>query len=267
MKKLLSLASHTLTALAVLGLASLAVAQSPSTRVTILGASGNAALVNSSGALEVDATVTPSGTQDVQGNVANDAVDSGNPVKNGGKASSSLPAAVTAGDRVDAWYGLAGQQMVGFVSSAATVGADAANQSTITMGTAALVTNTPIGVAGYNFNGTNWDRQRGPAGAVGSSYVENGPYTATRVTADGQIKATAGFVHSVCVTPLTATPTPGLFSLYNSATEAGTVVWSAWIFATASQTCFENLDAVFSTAIYAGYDATLANATATVSFR
>lgn len=64
-KKLLSLGSHVLTALVVLAMGSLAIAQSSGTRVTILGATGNGALVNSSGALEVDATITPSGTQNV----------------------------------------------------------------------------------------------------------------------------------------------------------------------------------------------------------
>lgn len=202
----------------------------------------------------------------VGGNLANDSVDAGNPVKVGGRASSGAPTPVASGDRVDAWYNITGAQMVAILTSAAAVGADGANQGLLALPNSSGVA-SPMGVAGYNFNGTNWDRQRGPAGAVGSSYVENGPYTATRVTADGQIKATAGFVHSVCVTPLTATPTPGLFSLYNSASETGTVVWSAWIFATASQTCFENLDVAFSTGIYVGYDATLTNASVTVTFR
>lgn len=64
MKRYLSVASHAFTALAVLGLASLAFAQGAQL-FTIVGATGNGALVNSSGALEVDATITPSGTQNV----------------------------------------------------------------------------------------------------------------------------------------------------------------------------------------------------------
>lgn len=39
----------------------------------------------------------------VNGNVAHDAADSGNPLKIGGKARTSRPAAVAASDRVDAW--------------------------------------------------------------------------------------------------------------------------------------------------------------------
>ena len=40
----------------------------------------------------------------VTGNVAHDAADSGNPLKVGGKASTSAPTAVANGDRVDQWF-------------------------------------------------------------------------------------------------------------------------------------------------------------------
>jgi hypothetical protein len=49
----------------------------------------------------------------VHGNVDHDAVDTGNPIKTGGKASSTNPTAVASGDRVDAYFGLLGEQMVG----------------------------------------------------------------------------------------------------------------------------------------------------------
>lgn len=52
------------------------------------------------------------------GNQAHDAVDSGNPVKIGGKANSAAPAAVAALDRVDAWYDLRGQAVVELRDSA-----------------------------------------------------------------------------------------------------------------------------------------------------
>jgi hypothetical protein len=49
------------------------------TKVTILGSDGNAAKVNAAGALEVDATLTPSGTQDVNlAQVAGATVATGN---------------------------------------------------------------------------------------------------------------------------------------------------------------------------------------------
>ncbi|MFA9201039.1 MAG: hypothetical protein ACEQR8_07620, partial [Cypionkella sp.] len=53
-----------------------------------------------------------------------------------------------------------------------------------------------------------------------------------RKTADGQVKATAGFIHTVSIAPTTATPTAGLLSIYDNAAETGTVVFSEWVFAT-----------------------------------
>lgn len=46
------------------------------------------------------------------GNVAHDAADSGNPVKVGGKAETTVPAAVADGDRVDAWFDEYGRLVV-----------------------------------------------------------------------------------------------------------------------------------------------------------
>lgn len=48
----------------------------------------------------------------VSGDVAHDAADSGNPIKIGGKAASSAPAAVSAGDRVNAYFDTAGRLVV-----------------------------------------------------------------------------------------------------------------------------------------------------------
>jgi hypothetical protein len=47
--------------------------------------------------------------QDIEGNVAHDAADSGNPLKIGGVARDAHPAAVAAGDRVDGLYDLIGR--------------------------------------------------------------------------------------------------------------------------------------------------------------
>lgn len=65
------------------------------------------------GAGNVQALLTGTdGAPLVGGNIAHDAVDSGNPLKLGGKAASSLPAAVAAGDRVDAYFDLNGRLKV-----------------------------------------------------------------------------------------------------------------------------------------------------------
>ncbi len=49
---------------------------------------------------------------DVQGGVAHDAADSGDPVKIGGKAATATPAVVSAGDRVNGWFDLRGRLVV-----------------------------------------------------------------------------------------------------------------------------------------------------------
>jgi len=72
-----------------------------------------ASLVSASGdysPLSVDSTGKL--RSNVSGSVAHDAVDAGNPVKIGGKASSSAPADVATGDRVDAYFDLKGRLKV-----------------------------------------------------------------------------------------------------------------------------------------------------------
>ncbi len=91
-------------------------------------------------------------------------------------------------------------------------------------------------------------------------------YTATRLTADGQIKASAGFVHTVSIAPTTATPTAGLVQIFDNTAESGTVLYSEWFAATTTGHTIV-LDCVAATGIFVGYDATLANVSVTVSFR
>jgi hypothetical protein len=52
---------------------------------------------------------TPQAHVSSSGNVAHDAADSGNPVKIGGKANTSLPSAVAASDRVDGMFDVYGR--------------------------------------------------------------------------------------------------------------------------------------------------------------
>lgn len=87
----------------------------------------------------------------------------------------------------------------------------------------------------------------------------------TRVTADGQIKAGNGFVHNISIAPTTATPTAGLLSIYDNTAESGTIIYSEWIFATTPGHTI-NLDVLFNTGLYVGYDATLANVSVTVGY-
>lgn len=96
--------------------------------------------------------------------------------------------------------------------------------------------------------------------------TEIGPYQYSRATADKQIKAGSGFVHSITIAGLTATPTAGLMTVYDSLSETGTVIYAEWVFATVVGHTVV-LDVPFTTGLYVGFDATLANAQATVSYR
>ena len=97
-------------------------------------------------------------------------------------------------------------------------------------------------------------------------YGEPGPFILGRVTADGQIKGSAGFIHTISFAPTTATPTAGLITIYDSTTETGTVIFSEWIFAiTPGHTI--TLDLPAATGIFVGYDAAVTNVSVTVSYR
>lgn len=91
-------------------------------------------------------------------------------------------------------------------------------------------------------------------------------YSYSRKTADGQVKASAGFIHAVTISPTTATPTAGLLTIYDNTAESGTAIYTEWIFATTpGHTVI--LDCVAATGIYVGYDGTLANVSVNVSYR
>lgn len=64
--------------------------------------------------VKISDTASGSSAPQFQGNIAHDAVDSGNPVKVGGKATdpTSMPTAVASGDRVNAAYDLSGRAII-----------------------------------------------------------------------------------------------------------------------------------------------------------
>jgi hypothetical protein len=95
----------------------------------------------------------------VQGHLAHDAVDAGNPIKIGGRGRNALPTAASANnDRVDAWFDLYGQQAV--FSHRVFAAVDAFSNSE--MAKAQLLQGgVGIPLAGLmGFNGTDWDRIR-----------------------------------------------------------------------------------------------------------
>lgn len=90
---------------------------------------------------------------------AHDAPDANNPLKVGGYASTTPPTAVAAADRVNAWFGLNGQQASMLADSSGNVinssapsadGANLGGQRTL------IVTD-----AAFAFNESTWDRRRG----------------------------------------------------------------------------------------------------------
>ena len=114
---------------------------------------------------------------------------------------------------------------------------------------------------------TKMVEQRAPVyenNTTGKAIVEKN-YSTTRVTADGQIKASAGFVSHISFAA-TGTVTAGTITLYNNTAESGTVLWSGIIqVGTAPVTVPINADATLG--IYVGYDGTVANVATHVSWR
>lgn len=99
----------------------------------------------------------------VGGNVAHDGVDSGNPVKIGGRGDSGNQTAVANGDRVDAWFNRVGALMIGAAQYGGGAGADSISSLSGLMrrDETAAANPTPLYVGAGFFNGTQWDRMRG----------------------------------------------------------------------------------------------------------
>lgn len=87
-------------------------------------------------------------------------------------------------------------------------------------------------------------------------------YEAVRRTTEGAAYTGLCILHTVSISPLTATPTAGLLTIYDSASEAGTAIYSEWVFATAPGHTII-LDAVCRNGVFVGFDGTLANVAVT----
>lgn len=99
---------------------------------------------------------------------------------------------------------------------------------------------------------------------TGRAVVEHN-YTVGRVTADGQIKASSGFIHSITFAA-TGTVTAGVITVYANTAESGTIAWSGTIQVALNPTTII-LDVEVGTGIYVGYDGTIANVSTSVSYR
>jgi hypothetical protein len=141
------------------------------------------------------------GAPGVGGDTANAAADAGNPVKVGGQGNSAKPAAVSAGQRVNGWWGLNGQLVVGLPAvnvsgdgNTAVGWIDAGGNT----GRAALVALT-----GYNGTGTAaWDRW---ANNQDLTLLASAARTATTNTADQTNANGKGVVVYLAITAASGT--------------------------------------------------------------
>ncbi len=196
----------------------------------------------------------------VAGDVAAAATDSGNPVKVGGRYNTTQPT-YTDGQRSEVQSDSRGNIKVALVgpgtNTQASFRADNADAVAVS-GTADKLT---ILSRNTVYNGSTWDRMPGDTNAVKTEQR----FSYGRVTADGQIKGSAGFLHTVTI-GATGVVTAGVLTIYDSLTESGTVIFSANI-PTGITPFSLRLDVSFATGLFIGFDGTLANVDVTASYR
>ena len=86
------------------------------------------------------------------------------------------------------------------------------------------------------------------------------------ITADTQIKGSAGFLHSITFAPNDATPTAGSIIVFDSLTETGTQIFNWNVAATAFIPFTVIFDVTFATGLYVGFTTT-ADVNVSVSYR
>jgi hypothetical protein len=152
------------------------------------------AIASAAGAIAVGG-VSESGTSAlvslaITGGTPHDSVDSGNPIKVGGRAASSAGfTAVATGDRVDAAFdtvGRMGVYLAGYASGAVNTRTALGSDGVASTGNVYL----DVATWPYVFNGSNWDRERSlggittgtetgiPAAATGPGFSRTGSFTA-----------------------------------------------------------------------------------------
>jgi hypothetical protein len=173
-------------------------------RVLHTDASGNL-FVTASAGTPVNAIVT--------GNVASAAVDSGNPVKVGGKVDTSFPT-ISTGQRTDWIFGTRGSGFVSIMDAASAVGASVQGPAD---GQSNNIGGLWVNGRGLIFNGGSWDRQVSinslgfaPLTGFGIAATQNVPTASqgasippsnnTAVASNLVVKASAGnLYHVACV--------------------------------------------------------------------
>lgn len=182
---------------------------------------------DASGANCAPAGTTTAGADKVQGDTASGAADAGNPVKIGGLVSPTTGGitAATAGQRTNASFDRYGAQRVQ-PTVISTGGVDAFANSNLGYFGADYAADSSArslaGVAGFVFNGTSWDRQRGTTDGtfvveVPSANSAAGVTTvaSTAVSGGQVIKASAGNLYGFNVV---SGASAGYVLIFNSTT-------------------------------------------------
>ncbi len=86
------------------------------------------------------------------------------------------------------------------------------------------------------------------------------------LVADGQVKAGAGFLHTVTISPIDAAATAGTIFIYDSLTEATPTIFAYTVPAAALVPVTVTLDVSFTTGLYVGFTTT-ADVSVTCSYR
>lgn len=85
-------------------------------------------------------------------------------------------------------------------------------------------------------------------------------------TTDTAVIAGLGKLHTVSIAPVTASVTAGLLTVYDSTAESGTVLYKEWCLTSLVGHTI-TLDCDYYTGIYVGFDGSLANVAASVTFQ
>lgn len=91
-------------------------------------------------------------------------------------------------------------------------------------------------------------------------------FSYTRLTADGQVKSGAGFLHALTFAQGDAVPTAGSIIAYDSLTETGTIIYSETFTTDVFRGYTVILDVTFATGLYIGFTTT-ADVGVTASYR
>lgn len=204
----------------------------------VLGSAANPLNVSGGGGGGGGGVVTqPTASQlnaQVVGNVASGATDAGNPVKVGGVVSTTIPTALTSGQRADLWQSPNGAVVMGSVSVGGGDGIVNGNLSTTAPTNGVGSTVRPLSVAASVYNNSTWDRQRGDTNgtwgvATGSASAAVGIVPTVAANASSLVvKASAGNFYGGSIV---AGATAGFLIAYNAATApaAGATLTAAQI--------------------------------------